>query len=106
MTDGPSGARGQFAVDGPTAAFLPGPICQAATWSKEQLRSVGRLLCEETKTKASQILLAPTVCLSRNPLGGRNFENFGEDPFLTGCLATEYVAGVQETGQVTTTIKH
>ncbi|KAI8712564.1 Beta-glucosidase [Fusarium sp. LHS14.1] len=105
-TDGPSGARGQLAVDGPTAAFLPGPICQAATWSKQQLRSVGRLLCEETKTKAAQILLAPTICLSRNPLGGRNFESFGEDPFLTGSLATEYVAGVQETGQVMATVKH
>ncbi|KAM0425871.1 hypothetical protein ACHAPT_008809 [Fusarium lateritium] len=94
-TDGPSGTRGQLAVDGPTAAFLPGPICQAATWSKHQLRSVGRLLCEEAKTKTSQILLAPTICLSRNPLGGRNFENFGEDPFLSGSLAMD-VANEQE----------
>ncbi|KAH6989778.1 glycoside hydrolase superfamily [Ilyonectria sp. MPI-CAGE-AT-0026] len=105
-TDGPSGARGHFSVDGPTAAFLPGPIRQAATWSKDQIRSIGRLLCDESKTKASQVLLAPTICLARNPLGGRNFESFGEDPFLTGSLAVEYVAGLQETGEVMATPKH
>ncbi|KAL6399235.1 Glycoside hydrolase, family 3, C-terminal [Ilyonectria robusta] len=105
-TDGPSGARGKFAVDGPSAAFVPGPVCQAATWSKTQMRDLGRLLCREAKTKAAHILLAPTICCARNPLGGRNFECFGEDPFLSGALAIEYISGVQETGEISATAKH
>ncbi|KAM0326350.1 hypothetical protein ACHAQA_006952 [Verticillium albo-atrum] len=105
-SDGPSGARGKYAVDGPTAAFVPGPVCQAATWSKPQMRDLGRLLCREAKTKTAHVLLAPTICCARNPLGGRNFECFGEDPFLSGSLAVEYVAGVQETGEVAATPKH
>ncbi|KAK7417457.1 hypothetical protein QQX98_004577 [Neonectria punicea] len=105
-TDGPSGARGKFAVDGPSAAFLPGPVCQAATWSKTQMRDLGRLLCREAKTKAAHVLLAPTICCARNPLGGRNFECFGEDPFLSGTLAVEYIHGVQETGEISATVKH
>jgi beta-glucosidase len=70
------------------------------------MRAIGRLLCDEAKTKAAQILLAPTICCARNPLGGRNFECFGEDPFLSGSLAVEYVAGVQESGEVVATAKH
>ncbi|KAM6506968.1 hypothetical protein FALCPG4_018780 [Fusarium falciforme] len=105
-TDGPAGARGKQLVDGLPAAFVPAAVCQAATWSKSDLRGLGRLLCRETKTKASQVLLAPTICCARNPLGGRNFECFGEDPFLSGSLAVEYVGGLQETGEVSATPKH
>ncbi|KAF7552734.1 hypothetical protein G7Z17_g4133 [Cylindrodendrum hubeiense] len=105
-TDGPSGARGKFAVDGPSAAFVPGPVCQAATWSKTQMQDLGRLLCREAKTKAAHVLLAPTICCARNPLGGRNFECFGEDPFLSGSLAVEYIHGVQESGEISATAKH
>lgn len=105
-TDGPSGARGKYAVDGPTAAFVPGPVCQAATWSKLQILDLGRLLSREARTKSAHVLLAPTICCARNPLGGRNFECFGEDPILSGSLAVEYVKGVQETGKVAATPKH
>ncbi|KAH7304419.1 glycoside hydrolase superfamily [Stachybotrys elegans] len=105
-SDGPSGVRGKFAVDGPKAAFVPGPVCQAATWSLSQIYSLGRLLCKEAKTKSAHVLLAPTICCARNPLGGRNFECFGEDPFLSGRLAVEYVKGVQESGEVAATPKH
>ncbi|KAJ5411584.1 uncharacterized protein N7487_005943 [Penicillium crustosum] len=105
-TDGPSGARGKFAVDGPKAAFIPGPVCQGATWSRAQIHKLGRLLCREAKTKSAHVLLAPTICCARNPLGGRNFECFGEDPLLSGKLAEQYVNGVQETGEVVATAKH
>ncbi|KAM0544532.1 hypothetical protein ACHAPJ_011749 [Fusarium lateritium] len=105
-TDGPSGARGKFVSDGAKAAFVPGPVCQAATWSKTQMRDLGRLLCKEAKTKSAHVLLAPTICCARNPLSGRNFECFGEDPFLSGSLAVEYVQGVQGTGEVAATPKH
>lgn len=105
-TDGPSGARGKYAVDGPKAAFVPGPVCQAATWDRSLMLGLGRLLCREAKTKSAHVLLAPTICCARNPLGGRNFECFGEDPYLSGSLAIEYVKGVQETGEVAATLKH
>lgn len=93
-------------VDGPQAAFLPAPIMQAATWSKPDLRATGQLLCRETKTKAAHVLAGPTMCCVRNPLGGRNFETFSEDPFLSGSLAVEYVEGLQETGEVVASAKH
>ena len=50
------------------------------------------------------MLLAPTICMHRHPLGGRNFESFSEDPHLTGKLAAQYVRGLQEKG-VAATIK-
>ncbi|KAK5732439.1 hypothetical protein LTR17_010495 [Elasticomyces elasticus] len=106
ITDGPAGARGKLLVDGPQAAFLPAPVLQAATWCKEDLRTIGQLLCKETKTKAAQILAGPTMCCVRNPLGGRNFESLSEDPFLSGSLAIEYVKGLQESGEVVATAKH
>ncbi|KIW14290.1 hypothetical protein PV08_07072 [Exophiala spinifera] len=106
VTDGPAGARGQLMVDGPQSAFLPAPVLQAATWCRSDLKAVGRLLCREMKTKSAQILAAPTICCARNPLGGRNFEAFSEDPFLSGALAIEYVAGLQQTGEVVATAKH
>lgn len=93
-------------VDGPKAMFLPAPVMQSATWSRADMRSIGRLLCKEAKSKSAQIVAAPTMCGIRNPLGGRNFETFSEDPYLTGALATEYVAGVQESGEVSATAKH
>ncbi|KAH8653738.1 glycoside hydrolase superfamily [Xylariales sp. PMI_506] len=105
-TDGPAGARGKLSVDGPRAAFLPAPVLQAATWSKVDLKTIGGLLCREAKTKAAQVLLAPTICCARNPLGGRNFESYSEDPFLSGSLAIQYVSGLQETGEVVATAKH
>jgi beta-glucosidase len=105
-TDGPARARGALPIDGPTAAFLPAPAAQAATWSKEHLYEIGKLLCKEAKTKSAQVLLGPTICCARNPLGGRNFESYSEDPYLSGALATEYIRGVQETGEVAATVKH
>lgn len=51
------------------------------------------------------MLLGPTVCCHRSPLGGRNFEAFSEDPYLSGVLASEYVKGLQEE-RVAATVKH
>lgn len=53
-------------------------------------------MAEETKARSAHMLLAPTVCLHRHPLGGRNFESFSEDPLLTGKLAAQYIKGLQE----------
>lgn len=69
------------------------------------LRKVGKFLGEEAKAKGAHILLAPTINIQRAPLGGRGFESYSEDPFLSGTLAREYCKGVQEE-DIMTTPKH
>lgn len=80
------------------AAFFPCGISLAATWNKSLLYEVGQHLAEETKARSANVLLAPTVCMHRHPLGGRNFESFSEDPLLTGKLASQYIQGLQSKG--------
>lgn len=65
---------------------------------------VGQHLADEVKARSANVLLAPTVCMHRHPLGGRNFESFSEDPLLTGKLAAQYIRGIQQKG-VAATIK-
>lgn len=86
------------------AALFPCGVSLAATWNKELLYDVGQHLADETKARSANILLAPTVCMHRHPLGGRNFESFSEDPLLTGKLAAQYIRGIQQKG-VAATIK-
>lgn len=76
----------------------------AATWNQDLLYEVGQHLADEVKARSAHILLAPTVCMHRHPLGGRNFESFSEDPLLTGKLAAQYIQGLQQKG-VAATIK-
>lgn len=80
------------------AALFPCGISLAATWNTDLIFQVGQHLAEETKARSAQVLLGPTVCLHRGPLGGRNFESFSEDPFLTGKLAASYIRGLQSRG--------
>ena len=77
----------------------------ASTWNVDMIEEIGRHLGEESKARGAHVLLAPTVCMHRSPLGGRNFESYSEDPFLTGKLAASYVRGLQSKG-VAATIKH
>ncbi|GAA3129010.1 hypothetical protein GCM10017687_50230 [Streptomyces echinatus] len=63
------------------------------------------LLAQEARRKGVHVLLAPTVNLHRSPLGGRHFECYSEDPYLTGAIGSGYVSGVQS-GGVGTTVKH
>lgn len=93
MTDGPSGARGPF--PGVPTASVPCGIALGATWDPELCREVGALLGREAKAKGAQVLLGPTINLHRQPLGGRHFECFSEDPQLTAALAVGYIRGVQ-----------
>ncbi|PZC98022.1 BglX, Beta-glucosidase-related glycosidase [Pyrenophora tritici-repentis] len=104
-SDGPNGARGEFFTNGTPAALFPCGISMASTWDLDMIEEIGRHLGEETKARGAQVLLAPTVCMHRSPLGGRNFESYSEDPFLTGKLAASYVRGLQSKG-VAATIKH
>lgn len=105
MSDGPVGVRGvRWTADDPSAA-LPSPTALAATWDPELAHRAGVLLAQEARRKGVHVLLAPTVNLHRSPLGGRHFEAYSEDPYLTGRIGTGYVAGVQS-GGVGTTVKH
>ncbi|MET8504078.1 glycoside hydrolase family 3 C-terminal domain-containing protein [Streptomyces sp. NPDC004787] len=105
MSDGPIGVRGvRWTADDPSVA-LPSPTALAATWDPELARRAGRLLAQEARRKGVHVLLAPTVNLHRTPLGGRHFEAYSEDPYLTGAIGTGYVRGVQD-GGVGTTVKH
>ncbi|RTE72064.1 hypothetical protein BHE90_013546 [Fusarium euwallaceae] len=105
VSDGPSGARGEVFGEGIPAAFFPSGVSLGATWDVNLLREVGEHLAEECKSKSASVLLAPTMCIHRHPLGGRNFESFSEDPYLTGKLATAHVQGLQSRG-VGATPKH
>ncbi|MDX2846263.1 glycoside hydrolase family 3 C-terminal domain-containing protein, partial [Streptomyces ipomoeae] len=105
MSDGPIGVRGvRWTADDPSVA-LPSPTALAATWDPELARRAGVLLAQEARRKGVHVLLAPTVNLHRSPLGGRHFEAYSEDPYLTGAIGSGYVNGVQS-GGVGTTVKH
>ncbi|KAJ4169113.1 hypothetical protein NW754_011045 [Fusarium falciforme] len=104
-TDGPHGARGTSFFNGPRGVLLPSATAMGATFDTKLMRHVGNMLAAETKEKGCQVLLAPTVCLQRSPLIGRGFEAFGEDPILSGLMASEYINGVQEDG-VAVSLKH
>ncbi|MGW6710408.1 beta-glucosidase [Streptomyces sp. NPDC054956] len=105
MSDGPIGVRGvRWTADDPSIA-LPSPTALAAAWDPALARLAGRLLAQEARRKGVHVLLAPTVNLHRSPLGGRHFECYSEDPFLTGAVGSGYVNGVQD-GGVGTTVKH
>ncbi|KAH8881451.1 family 3 glycoside hydrolase [Thozetella sp. PMI_491] len=104
-TDGPNGTRGQ-GFDGSTrAACFPAASSVAATFDPEIAERLGLALAEEARSKGASCVLAPTVCIHRHPLGGRNFESYSEDPFLAGTLATRMIQAVQSKG-VAATIKH
>ncbi|KAF4212262.1 hypothetical protein CNMCM5878_001480 [Aspergillus fumigatiaffinis] len=104
-TDGPLGARGVSFFNGPPGMLLPCATAMGATFDRDLIARAGKMLGRETREKGCQILLAPTVCLQRSPLIGRGFEAFGEDPWLSGTLAADYINGVQSEG-VGCAIKH
>lgn len=100
-SDGPAGLN----TLGVKAASFPCCTCLAAGFDVKNARQYGKLLGQECKLKSVQVLLGPTICLHRSPLGGRNFESFSECPMLTGSMAVEYVKGVQSQN-VLATAKH
>lgn len=99
MADGPLGVR----WDNSTA--LPSGILLGATWNPEIVTEFGKVLATETKAKGRHVILAPCVNIARIPMGGRNFESFGEDPFLTSRITVNYIKGVQNEN-VAATVKH
>ena len=92
-TDGPSGIR--LAA---TCSLLPNGVALACTFNETLVRELFSLLAQEMADRGSDILLAPGMNIHRNPLCGRNFEYFSEDPCLSGMIAASYVKGVQSGG--------
>lgn len=94
VSDGPAGVRGT-SWSGPESASFPCGAALGATFDPAIVEEVGRALARELASKGAHVLLGPTINLARTPVGGRNFEMFGEDPHLTAELAVAYVRGVQ-----------
>ena len=100
MADGPLGVRNY----GP-ATTMAGGIALAATWNPDLAERVGTEIGRDARAKGVHFLLGPGVNIYRAPMNGRNFEYFGEDPFLASRIAVGYIKGVQSQG-VSATVKH
>lgn len=99
MTDGPNGVRW-----GQSTAFPVG-VCIAATWDTSLIYKLGQALGRETKVKGRNVLLGPCVNIHRDPRAGRNFESYGEDPYLAARIAVAFIKGLQSENVIATT-KH
>jgi beta-glucosidase len=100
MSDGPMGVR----TWGPTSGYAAG-VGLAASWDTELAKRVGTSLGRDARSRGVSFLLGPGVNIYRVPMNGRNFEYFGEDPWLAGRIAAAYIQGVQSQG-VIATVKH
>ncbi|MCL2450593.1 MAG: PA14 domain-containing protein, partial [Polyangiaceae bacterium] len=100
MSDGPAGCRNW----GPSTVY-PAGVALAATFDTALVERVGHAIGRDCRARGVHILLAPGVNIARSPLGGRNFEYMGEDPFLAGKMAAAYIRGVQGES-VLATVKH
>lgn len=112
MSDGPHGLRVQrengdnLGVNKSEVAIcFPSSATIANSWDKDVAYKLGKTLGEEAKSENINIVLGPGVNIKRSPLGGRNFEYFSEDPYLTGIMATQYVKGLQS-NNVGACVKH
>jgi beta-glucosidase len=99
MSDGPIGVRNY----GPSTAF--GGVGMAAAWDPELAQKMGAVVGQDARARGVHFMLGPGVNIYRSPMNGRNFEYFGEDPFLAARTAVAYIEGVQSQG-VSSTVKH
>ena len=114
MADGPMGVRnwsGSSAVTNSAnapkvlATSFPSGVAMAATWDTRLVEREGQAIGQEVKAMGRDMILGPTVNINRVPLWGRNFEGYGEDPYLSARLGVAYIKGVQGEG-VIPALKH
>ena len=111
MSDGPHGLRVQVkrgdngVSESLPATSFPTAATTASGWDPENLRKIGEAIADECRHYGVHTLLGPGVNIKRNPLCGRNFEYFSEDPYLSGVLGAAMVEGVQSRG-VGACVKH
>lgn len=105
LSDGPHGLRRQLgssdhlgiAASEPATCF-PTAVTAANTWDPQLLEKMGRALGEEARILGVSVVLGPGLNIKRNPLCGRNFEYYSEDPYLAGRLAAGLIRGIQSAG--------
>ncbi|PYV69168.1 MAG: hypothetical protein DMG96_34670 [Acidobacteria bacterium] len=102
MSDGPLGVRSNSRF--PSTVYAAG-IGLAATWNRDLAERVGEGIGRDARARGIHFMLGPGVNIYRSPRNGRNFEYFGEDPFLASAMAVGYISGMQKQG-VSATIKH
>ncbi len=102
MSDGPFGTRSNAGF--PSTTYGAG-IGLAASWNRELAAQVGGGIGRDARARGVHYMLGPGVNIYRSPKNGRNFEYFGEDPFLAAAIAVGYITGMQEQG-VSATVKH
>lgn len=106
MSDGPHGIRAEVMWDewygadwtNDSCTAFPALSCLAATWNPDMALLYGKSIGAEARYRNKNVLLGPGMNIYRTPLGGRNFEFMGEDPYLASMMSVPYVIGVQENG--------
>ena len=112
MCDGPHGLRKQENVadmlgvnESRKATCFPAEVTTAGSWDPELLEQIGAAIGQEAREQCVGLVLGPGANLKRNPLCGRNFEYFSEDPYLAGKLAAGFIRGAEAQG-ISTSLKH
>lgn len=113
LSDGPHGVREDvgpytWQAAGRTddfATWMPSLTALSSTWNTDRAHDFGMVIGEEARKRGKDIMLGPGVNIMRTPLCGRNFEYFGEDPFLAGHMAAPYIRAVQS-NDVASCVKH
>lgn len=102
MADASQGIRMQTTIIKEYSTSFPGMLPMASTWNKDLIRQMAACIAEECRALGVDILLGPGGNLQRLSVGGRNFEYFGEDPYLASVMLTNYVESLQDGGIIAT----